>query len=171
MLTDLPTELLIRILRLLSLSDIAHCKRVELTLNATIADSAVIQYDCALDAAGLDDNPASSLPLRERLELLRNQERAWMSLTPCSVSNFHINFLPSGIYGLTSGAYLLGECFTEARKTQGIKYLKLPNLGTSAQPDGNWISLATEKDREIMGVGLALQEHDLAAVARRWESK
>ncbi|KAF7325109.1 hypothetical protein MKEN_00554000 [Mycena kentingensis (nom. inval.)] len=83
---DLPAELILRCLLLLSLDDMVACLYTCTALRALISDSIAIQYRVALERAGLEENPSSlaRLPISERMNMLRRREERWRTLTPAS---------------------------------------------------------------------------------------
>ncbi|KAI0937664.1 hypothetical protein AcV7_003637 [Taiwanofungus camphoratus] len=172
-LLSLPPELIVRILACLTLSDLVSCRRACKCLNAIIKTTTLLQYLIETQVAGVEDNPASSLALVDRLRLLRARETAWHHLQSSRTTPIEVKHFPSSIYDLTGGVFLLGESlrwtFGAWRSTDSLRFVRLPAVADSADSHSNvsrqdspWSRI--ELKGNIMDVGLAVQEHDLIAV-------
>jgi hypothetical protein len=153
-LLDLPTELLIRIFCDLDLSDLVSCQLTHSSLCTIITECAVLLYRKAVQSAGVEDNPSSKISISGRLDLLNARENAWMNFRIDFKQSIKVNHLPSGIYDLTGGVYLLGN---ESRRT--LHYLTLP---TKSSDVATWSKI--DVDRSIIDMALAVHEHDLIAI-------
>ena len=162
-LLTLPIELLIHTLTFLPLPDILSCQRVNQFIYNVVAQSVLLQYVIEAKAACVEDNPRSTLTVSDRLALLRRREAAWAKFK----FNFHIRLpplgqRPSGIYDLTGGVYLQGQAASSQNAgqqiTTALNYMHLP----SESRDTSWSKISI--CREIVDIGLAMQEHNLIAV-------
>jgi F-box-like len=153
-LSDLPTELLIRIFCDLNVSDLVSCQLTHSSLCTIIRDSVVLSYRKALQLAGAEDNPSSKLAISERLELLNARENAWRDVRIDFKQNIEVNYNTSGIYDLTGGVYLLGD---DSRRA--FHYFTLP---TKSSDVTKWSKIDVE--RNIIDMAFAIYEHDLLAI-------
>jgi F-box domain len=169
-LLTLPTELLIHTLTFLPLPDLLSCKRVNRFIHSVVAQSVLLQYVIEAKAAGVEDNPRSTLTVSDRLALLRRREAAWAKFK----INFHIRMpplgqRPSGIYDLTGGVYLQGQAASSQTAgqqiTTALNYVHLP----SESQDTSWSKISICRD--IVDIGLAMQEHNLIAVVTAYVTR
>jgi len=151
---DLPFELILKILSLLSPIELATSKLVNKHLNAIISESLVLQYAMALARAKADDNPCSVVPLPQKLEDIRSSEEAWSSLEPKFIASLPVKHRTSGIYDLSGGTYLLGNADMMA-----LQYLQLP---TRVGDPLHWKKITV--DKMIIDMGFCVFEHDLIAI-------
>lgn len=169
LLLDFPPELFTRILLFLPLADLAVCRRISCSVNDLIHSSVELQYSIELEAAGAEETSPWHLVLADRLHLLKAREAAWRSLAFSRVTTIPVFHLPSSIYGLTSGVFLLGETSASRgtallKHTDALQIARLPSFqdsGTSKSPPV-WSKIAL--DASVIDIGLAVQEHDLIAV-------
>jgi hypothetical protein len=160
---NLPPELLIRILSFLNLSDLSTCLDVNLLFRTLIRQSVLLQYLIAREAAGVDDNPNCKLDIATRLQRLNKREYAWSRFEPNFHSSVEVLHHPSGIYDLTGGVYLLGDGDGPRPVTKGLNYVVLPSTETGMpSKELQWSRISV--GRNIVDVGLGLQEHDLIAI-------
>ena len=164
---DLPDELLAQIAVHLSFKDILHLQQVCSRFYDLVNSIAALQYAIELRVAGMIDNHASRLVPGERLRILREKEKAWMGVDLSDKKVLPLSHNPSGIYDLTGGVLLRGE----RRHTEG-------NTGTDSVHTVRLHSAFEEKavtqtsklwshldlGKQVIDVGLAIQEHDLIAI-------
>src|SRR4030081_2679644 len=108
----LPHELVERILLLLDIKSVLTCRLGNREFNELIQSSTLVQYFLACEAAGVINNPQSSLSYPERLEALKKREDAWKNLKPMFETTIKVNHQSSPIspiYGLTGGGYFLDD--------------------------------------------------------------
>ncbi|KAM6501846.1 hypothetical protein JOM56_001823 [Amanita muscaria] len=156
----LPRELMERILLLLDIEHILTCRLVNREFNESIQSSMLLQYFLACTAAGVIDNPRSSLSYAERLEALGKREDAWRNLNPVFEMTIEVNHPPSSIstYGLTGGAYFLKDsnqgdlhyCHLPSSPQESPRWIRIPGHGPGEGRPGNFVSFA-----------IAVYEHDL----------
>jgi hypothetical protein len=108
LLLSLPLELLIRVLSHLRIRDLLSCRQLNRSFSVLIDETPQLQYQLALDAASLEDNPNSDLNSLQRHERLKKREAAW--------NNFEIRSRtllpfsgPAGIFEHAGGVYIKGE--------------------------------------------------------------
>jgi hypothetical protein len=77
---DLPTELLVKILTYLPVTDLFSVWRTCRTLGDIIAGTAYLQYIIHAYRNGVEDSLPPDYPYSERLELLRRREQSWSGL-------------------------------------------------------------------------------------------
>ncbi|KAF8054232.1 hypothetical protein FPV67DRAFT_1132241 [Lyophyllum atratum] len=152
-LLDLPPETIVRILCYLDLQDLVSVTRTSRALHSINAFQ-VLQYRFALQAAGLEDNPDSSLVVAERLALLKNREEGWSNFSFDFRTTLPIQHMPSGIYDMTGGIYLLGDV-----NKRTLHYCKLPS-----KPSDPLTWSRIDIDRPLVDMGLSIYEHDLIAI-------
>ncbi|KIL66426.1 hypothetical protein M378DRAFT_160889 [Amanita muscaria Koide BX008] len=156
----LPRELMERVLLLLDIEHILTCRLVNREFNKSIQSSMLLQYFLACRAAGVIDNPRSSLSYAERLEALGKREDAWRNLNPVFEMTIEVNHPPSSIstYGLTGGAYFLKDsnqgdlhyCRLPSSSQDSPRWIRIPGHGPGEGRPGNFVSFA-----------IAVYEHDL----------
>jgi hypothetical protein len=168
MLLNLPEELIIHILSYLSLRDLVASLHSTPLLHAIFAHSAVLQYTLQCQIAGVEDNPASSLTVSERFKRLQKREIAWSNFTPDYRKTIEVPHHPSGIYDLTGGIYLLGDNLAPGEGTNAVNYVVLPGANPN-EAETKWPRI--DVGRDIIDIGLALQEHDLIALITKYVVK
>ncbi|KAI0769851.1 hypothetical protein C8Q74DRAFT_1271551 [Fomes fomentarius] len=77
--SNVPNELLVRILSELDVLDLLTCRAVCRRLESLIRDDMTLQYKVELGRAGMIDGLPGKHPLHKRLERLRVYQRAWRS--------------------------------------------------------------------------------------------
>ncbi|KAF8880305.1 hypothetical protein BD779DRAFT_1094616 [Infundibulicybe gibba] len=154
-LLELPTEILIQLLSFLPAVDLGACQLVNRHFRHLIAGSSQLKYLIAIENAGLEDNPScKSFDISQRLEMVTQRELSWRKFQPNFVQTINIPRMPSGIYDLTNGVYLIG-----ALNHLSLSYVSLPTTPFQA---ATWSSINT--DRPIIDMGLAIYEHDLIGI-------
>ncbi|KAF9459891.1 hypothetical protein BDZ94DRAFT_985969 [Collybia nuda] len=155
-LSDLPIELVIHVLCYLPLSDLASCQLTHSWLCALIRGSILIRFNKAIQAAGLDANPhyRRDRSIKDRLGLLARIERGWWDFNVEFARKVDVGCVPSGIYGLTDGMYVISD-----GEKHALQFCTLPE---TAEEETEWHRV--EIDSEVIGVGMARHEHDLMAV-------
>ncbi|KDR70828.1 hypothetical protein GALMADRAFT_102895 [Galerina marginata CBS 339.88] len=195
---SLPPELLTEILLHLTPHPAAlrSCKLTCKHLHTLIHTSLRLIYHAALHATQQEDNPTSLLPISEKIRWLEESSRRWAVLdldgdcgsmvgggggddegkTPIRpvetkrVRELKLGHVPSGIYDLTGGVYLLGD-----KARTALYWIKLPgraDLLDDKQVRWNKIDLealrhhpdSDGRERKIVDMGLCIYEHDLVAI-------
>ncbi|OJT14821.1 hypothetical protein TRAPUB_8615 [Trametes pubescens] len=166
-LLDLPDELLVQIASYLALYELVLLQQVCARWREVIRSNAALQYNIELRVAGMIDNPASRLVPGERLRILQRKEKAWRVLDMSDKRSLTLSHRPSGIYDLTGGTLLLGErrngegyAGTDAVHTIQLNAVS-SNSGSQAN-DSSWTNI--DLGKQVIDVGLAIQEHDLLAI-------
>ncbi|KAI0367219.1 hypothetical protein BV20DRAFT_1024880 [Pilatotrama ljubarskyi] len=166
-LLDLPDELLVHIASDLHFRDLLNLQQVCSRWRDVVKSNAALQYDIELRVAAMVDNPSSRLVPGERLRILRAKEQAWRTLDLSDKRSLVLGHRPSGIYDLTGGTLLLGErrvaegfSGTDAVHTIGL-HSAFSGSGPRAPPS-LWSNI--DLGKQVIDVGLAIQEHDLIAV-------
>ncbi|KAF8889552.1 hypothetical protein CPB84DRAFT_1785468 [Gymnopilus junonius] len=118
---SLPSELLIQIICLLPRSDIYAFQLTNKFLCNIIRSSVDVQYHIALTSSCSEDNLYSSLPISEKLSVLREREKAWSLIKPrfTKVINAPDH---AWRYQLLAGVIFLGDF---ERNT--VHFLRLPS--------------------------------------------
>ncbi|KAM6499814.1 hypothetical protein JOM56_005322 [Amanita muscaria] len=158
-LLTLPYELMERILLLLPAEYVQICRLVNRALNETIQSSTLLQYFQACQAAGVIDNPRSSLSYAERLQALKKRAEAWRKLKPVFEMTILDTHSPtSSICRSTEGVYFITD---DNRKD--LNYCHLPSF---PQDNPRWIRIpghgpALDWSGILVNFAAALHEHDL----------
>ncbi|KAG5650299.1 hypothetical protein H0H81_012693 [Sphagnurus paluster] len=142
------------VLSFLDVFDIINASQVNSSLHRFIQCSNVLQYHIRLQLACAQDNPNSILPISERLSLLKTHEEAWSHLTFDFLRVIPVELQTSHISRLTGGIYLFGD-----KNRRALHYINLPSKRSDTV---EWNKI--EIDKELIGVGLNILEHDLIAV-------
>ncbi|KAH9896674.1 hypothetical protein C8Q73DRAFT_757040 [Cubamyces lactineus] len=166
-LPDLPDELLVLIASELDFEDLLRLQQVCSRLHGVVKSDSALQYALELRVAGMIDNPASRLVPGERLRILRAKEEAWRSLDLSDRRSIALNHNPSGIYDLTGGTLLLGERRhgENLTGTDAVHTINLHSAFSYADAQDTralWSNI--DLGKQIIDVGLAIQEHDLIAL-------
>ncbi len=176
-LLDLPDELIAHIASLLSPTDLLTLQQVSVRLHALVTASAALQYALELHVAGMVDNPAARAVPGERLHLLRRKTAAWRTLdlhpNVGERTVLPLRHSPSGIYDLTGGVLLLGERRHAENHTgtDSVHTVQLHAAFTGEKEKGRerkdgvpplWRTV--DLGKQVIDVGLAIQEHDLIAI-------
>ncbi|CAL1712229.1 unnamed protein product [Somion occarium] len=167
-LLDLPPELLIRIFLLFdNPGDVLACSRTNRNVYTLVVEDVRIQYHIETLAARVTNNPKCMLPIAERLARLKRREAAWRDLSVRRSTTVPISYSPTGIYDLSGGVYFLGErqhIGQLATLTRSLRWIRLPSVEEDREErEIQWNKIDVGKD--IADLGLALDEHDLVAVA------
>ncbi len=168
-LLTLPDELIVQIAYHLTPGDLLHIQEVCSRLQDVVKSNAALQYAIELFVSGMIDNPSSRLVPGERLRILRAKEHAWRELDLSDRTVLPLSHHPSGIYDLTGGVLLLGERkVTESLVgTDNVHTVKLHSVfdrGDGDRPDPNSLWRKIDLGKQVIDVGLAIQEHDLVAI-------
>ncbi|KIL63948.1 hypothetical protein M378DRAFT_648301 [Amanita muscaria Koide BX008] len=154
----LPRELVERTFRLLDTTSILTCRLVNREFNEIIQSSTVLQYFLACKAAGVIDNPRSSLSYGERLKALWKREDAWRMLKPVFETTIKVNHPVNGTYDLTEGVFFHDD--------ENLKDLQNCQLPSSPQDNPRWNRIPGLGPGEgspglLANFGTAVYEHDL----------
>ncbi|KAJ7031599.1 hypothetical protein C8F04DRAFT_960153 [Mycena alexandri] len=161
-LVDLPPELLVHIFTFLPKDAIHCCRQTSRYLCEFIESSIELRYQVARELAYVTDNPASILPISERIARLSARESGFSNMTPSWVRTIPVPFRTAGLYELSGGLFWLGESGRQA-----LRYVVLPTEppGTSSPPI-QWERIASSSSQSrIIDFGLAIDEHDLVVIA------
>ncbi|KAI0330058.1 hypothetical protein GY45DRAFT_1303533 [Cubamyces sp. BRFM 1775] len=166
-LLDLPDELIVFIASELNFEDLLRLQQVCSRLHGVVQSDSALQYALELRVAGMIDNPASRLVPGERLRILRAKEEAWRSLDLSDRRSIALNHNPSGIYDLTGGTLLLGERrhSENLTGTDAVHTINLHSAFSHANEEDTralWSNI--DLGKQVIDVGLAIQEHDLIAL-------
>ncbi|KAJ7757071.1 hypothetical protein B0H16DRAFT_1416893 [Mycena metata] len=161
-LVDLPPELLVHIFTFLPRDAIHCCRKTSRYLYQTIKFSIELRYQVDREFAHVTDNPASLLPISERIAKLGARESGFSTMTPSWVRTIPVPFTTAGLYELSCGLFWLGESGREA-----LRYIVLPNEPPGPNPSPiQWERIALPSSRSrIIDFGLAIDEHDLVVIA------
>ncbi|KAF7311194.1 hypothetical protein MKEN_01020900 [Mycena kentingensis (nom. inval.)] len=163
-LLDLPVESIHEALLYLPLKGIHACLLTCGVLYELINNSTEIAYNIELELAGVDENPCSpalsGLSVSDKLELLRERERRWLSLAPAEhrVPRCVVPIPgPTGaeLYDLLDGGMLVTDWNPDLPPSP-IQYLPIP---PAPGPD-NWKTLFSGKSV----IEFATDGHDLLVV-------
>ncbi|KAM6499883.1 hypothetical protein JOM56_005391 [Amanita muscaria] len=155
----LPRELVERILLLVDTESMLTCRLVNREFNEIIQSSTLLQYFLACKAAGVTDNPQSSLSHAERLEALKKREDAWRKLKPVFEMTITVNRQSfSRVCRSAEGFFFLCD--------DNQKDLKYCHLSSFPQDDPRWIMMpghgpALNWSGILVNFAAALYEHDL----------
>lgn len=154
--TDIPPELIERIIYCLSARDSTALTRVCRYLRDSTLSSPLYRYKRKLYLSASQNNPISKLSITERLDLLTRREDAWANMRPDFISTIRIPFTPGGLYDLSNGKYFLGDA-----SRLSLSYIELPKKKDDPPP--NWKKFDMHNGREILDFAVAEDEHDLLA--------
>src|SRR3981081_554182 len=129
----LPRELLERIILLLETKSMLKCRLVNREFNAIIQSSTSVQYYLTCKAAGVIDNPQSTLSYAERLEALKKREDAWRKLEPVFETTIKVDDEMLPVYELTAGNFFLCD-----KNQKDLYYCHLPS---SPQDNPEWFRI------------------------------
>ena len=166
-LQSLPTELVVKIIMYLPLHDLASCRRLNRTINGIVESSQWIQHHISVVAAGVIDNPKSTLSLPDRRDALTCRQEAWDTCKPqrtttrCLAQSFCLFALlrQNGIY------FMLHHPHADDRHSVAYCLPPQPNQHL----DGGWLYLTScwkEDHYETITFAICL-ESDLVAVGIR----
>ena len=160
-LLPIPPEVMTRILLYLSPHDIISCGRT-CRMFHDLCSYPHLRYLVQMERCAVSDEMRSGLGYAERLQILENREEAWATLDFRRSVQVSVPFHATGTYDLSGGAFLLGtgpSC-TDHQSTVGYSYVSLPSLSEDKKVEWRGLDLGIP----ILGVGLAVHEHDLIAV-------
>ncbi|KAG5634403.1 hypothetical protein H0H81_002106 [Sphagnurus paluster] len=154
MLLLLPPEILARVLLFLELPDLMRMHQVHSNLRQYIQSFHILQYHIATQSAFIEDNPNSSLPISERLELLKKREEGWARCNIDFRRVIRLEHQPGDdLDVLTDGIYLSGD-----EDGHNLHYVQLPS---KPEDPIEWRTIDIQKP--VVEVGLSVLEHDLLA--------
>jgi hypothetical protein len=164
---DLPPELIITILSMLSLPGLAACQLTSRPLNTLIKESLVLQYVIETQANGVEDCSASGICLRARLDKLKAWSHCWLSFGFDHKATISSGISLSGLswlHDLTDGVFLHSDesaCPVNRSNSTRLKYASLVSLSTSM----GYIQWSTiPVGREIIGWAALPREYDMIAL-------
>ncbi|KAG6832983.1 hypothetical protein H0H92_004867 [Tricholoma furcatifolium] len=152
----LPTELVLRVICFLDLSELSALQRSHSSFRNLIRDSSGIQYRFAAAVAGVENNDFNDLEAYKRLSLLRDRNTAWFNLDRSIDFHKIISGIasPSTIYDLTGGLYFRGHA-----SKRSMHYCKLPS-----SPSDTPMWKRIDVDKRLVDIGVAAFEHNLIAI-------
>ena len=165
-LLDLPPELIVSILSMLSLSGLAACQRTNRSLNTLIKGSLVLQYLIETQANSVEDLPGYDFALPARLEKLKIWSLSWLSFgfdrKATIAAALNISGL-SWLHDLSDGVFLHSDqnaCPVFRPNSIRLRYASLASLATSAG-EIQWATILV--GREIIGWAALPHECDMIA--------
>ncbi|KAF7342024.1 F-box domain-containing protein [Mycena venus] len=161
-LLDVLPELLVHIFSFLPNSALYEVQQTSRFLRDFIGSSVELQYQMAAETAQVTDNPTSPIPISERLRKLHAREEAFGEVEPSWKVSVPVNFQPTGLYELSAGLFWLGE-----GPRRALRFLELPSQPLEpGDPPPQWQRITLpSKESYIIDFGLAIEEHDLIAIA------
>jgi hypothetical protein len=165
-LLDLPPELIIAILSMLSLPGLAACQLTNRPLNTLIKESLVLQYVIETQASGVEDCAISSICLPARLDRLKAWSHCWLSFGFDRKATISSGITLSGLswlHDLTDGVFLHSDesaCPVNRSNSTRLKYASLASLPTSTG-EIQWSTILV--GREIIGWAALPREYDMIA--------
>lgn len=165
-LLNLPDELLVQIASELGFLDLIHFRQTCMKTREVVNSNAALQYALELHIAGMVDNPACRLVPGDRLRILREKEEGWRRLDLSDRKVLPLQHNPSGIYDLTGGVLLLGERRHPDGHTgtDNVHTVHLHSAFREEDPRIPSLWHTVDLGRQVIDVGLAIQEHDLIAI-------
>lgn len=163
---DLPIEITLQILLSLDIHDLLTFASLNRFLHALTTSDIRIRHRLECFAANVVDNPNLQRPAHERVALLKRREDAWRTLTIQRRISVPIEHNSTGIYDLTGGVYFVGERLNSGHfsaLTRKLRWIRLPSAKDDVDAEIQWNTI--DVDKPISDLGLALDEHDLVAVA------
>jgi hypothetical protein len=165
-LLDLPPELIIVIMSMLSLHGLAACQRTNRSLNSLIKESLVLQYVIESRASGVEDCAVSDFSLPARLNALKSWSHSWLSFgfdhRATIASTIDLSGL-SWLHDLIDGIFLHSDenaCRVSRPNSTRLKYASLASLPSLAGAI-QWSTILV--DREIIGWAALPREYDMIA--------
>ncbi|KAJ7701793.1 hypothetical protein B0H17DRAFT_1044692 [Mycena rosella] len=161
-LLDVPPEVLVHILGFLPLQALHACQQSSRFLHGFVTASIELQYLIARSVAQVTDNPSSTLPISDRLRMLRSRETAFTTANPSWVTSIPVPFQMSGVYDLSAGFLFFGE-----DRRNALRYIQLPSeRPPEGAPPVEWGRIPVSSPQSmIIDFGLAIGEHDLVVIA------
>ena len=156
-LLQIPPELMIHILLLLSPLDIISCGRTCRTLHDLCSDS-ILRYLIQMERCAMRDDMSPGLSYPERLRILKNREEAWKVLDFRRFFQASVPFEFANVFDFTGGAFFLGRKHPSAgRETRmGCSYITLPSLSNPQDQKLEWKEFSLETD--MLDFGLRSEE-------------
>ncbi|KAG7085483.1 hypothetical protein E1B28_003046 [Marasmius oreades] len=163
-LLELPSELLISVLRHLDGPTLARISQVNRFFHTVVTTSSILTYLQHLHVHKLQDNAACShLSTSEKLALLKKQQSAWTHCKPDFELSAPITFRPGSVYDLSDGIYLLGE-----HGKQVLRYMQLPRTPADKIVWKAFKPVVEEptdvRIKTIVDFAINIHEHDLIAL-------
>ncbi|XP_006464024.1 hypothetical protein AGABI2DRAFT_120826 [Agaricus bisporus var. bisporus H97] len=161
----LPIEIIVDILLCLDVSDAYAVQALNHFFRNLYKTSLILQYALECKIAHVRDNPNCHLPIPERLQILRERESAWSSLTPTSK---RITALPAGPGKCISNTRRLkiqpNHCtlfeYSKVSQLAFRKYFQISSIREIKEDSFHPIPLGIGN---LMHVGFCVDEHDLIA--------
>lgn len=161
----LPIEVIVEILLCLDVSDAYAVQALNHFFRNLYKTSLVLQYALECTIAHVRDNPNCHLSIPQRLQILRERESAWSSLTPTSK---RITALPAGPGKCVSNTRSLiiqpNHCtlfeYSKVSESALRKYFQISSIREIKEDSFHPIPLGIGN---LMHVGFCVDEHDLIA--------
>lgn len=163
---EFPPETLVEIFAEVHyLVDLLACTRVCKDFQQVFKDSTRLQYRIELEKAGMINNPYCTLPTPARLKMLREREHAWSHLDwEFITKNIDVPLESSPVHEVASGVAVLGlldlDMLEVGFGTRGFQSIELPSV---AGEDLSTAWKTVDLGENILGLGMAVEEHDLLA--------
>ena len=157
-LLDFPPELLVHICKFVPPASLRSLRATSKALNDLISSSVLLQYLFHLQSSAHSLYPSTSNgSVIDQLRVLTDSEERWKNWEYTTHNRLEVKHLPSGIYDLTSGIFILGECPPFTRHTIGLRWVDL-RLG------GDLVWNRIDLQTPIVDLCLNVLEWDLIAV-------
>ena len=172
-LLSLPIELLLTIITYLNPRDILAFCRTNKDARLTYRSRRLLQYILVLFATGMKDNsPPFLLDACERLKYLAQRDEIWRSVDLSEQRRIVLNVTQhhSHIRSYSAGIFMLGDMgiIPENLRTSGLRYVRLPSClhhcKTESQLESQWEWKHLPLGIDALGIGVALEGHDLIAI-------
>lgn len=160
---DLPSEILILILQIITVEDLRSCVQTNNRfLRGTICDSLILRYGAVKQVACVEDTPYSleKYRLADRAVHIQHYQRAWLHFSCTLIRNITVTFESAEAYDFASDIYFLGGVPdpVTAMSTE-IRYAALP--APEEPQDTDWTPI--EIGKPVLDFATAIEEHNLLA--------
>jgi hypothetical protein len=166
-LLQLPTEIIVEILLCLDVPDAYAVQALNNFFHNLYKASLDLQYALECKIAHVRDNPNCHLSIPERLQMLRDRESAWSSLTPTSRRTAKLPPTPVG--------YIAGSGYIEPQPNHCTLYKYLGSGGSMLRKNFLTSPIRGIKEslfhsiqvEDIVQAGYCIDEHDLIVCLTR----
>ena len=161
-LVDLPTELLVKILTYLPVTDLFSVWRTCRTLGDIIAGTAYSQYIIHAYRNGVEDTLPPDFPYSERLELLRRREQSWSGLRFDLSTECVIN-IPHSYHFILQDGYLI-----YAHLGENLRQYGYTNLCPAARNEElRWVHITMDNSHfHLLSELTFAADHNLVVASR-----
>lgn len=159
-LLELPAELVTKIFLNLDFQSVFSFQRVNRLLHRLYQDSAQLQYHVECEIASVDDNPRCSLPIKTRLQMLRDRESTWGCLRPILVKELPPLAFDVDVFGVAGGCYYAGLRASSVDAPSRIPSYHIP----THHKEDTYSNLQSEFSVEgLLEIATCVDENDLVA--------